>query len=261
LTCKLRIHAAGDWRESEVRVSRAANSRRIVPEVEPIIDQTWSEMLLRPGVHLFDGPMCRYESWGVRDGMLHLSLSTTSYRIFAGTNLMRPDLADQYGPNVLANPVGVSAALLSSDGYLMFGVRNHRVAYYPNRIHPFAGAVEPTDDLNLFGAVRRELAEELSLTPAEVPEIRCTGIVEDIQLRQPELIFRANATPSRAEIESRMDTSEHHEVWSVRAEEQSIEQAVQNPQLTPVAVASLLLWGRLEFGSKWFDGWIGKTLS
>ena len=80
----------------------------------------------------------------------------------------------------------------------------------------------------------------------------CTGIVEDENLRQPELIFRAASGLTRAEIESRLDPVEHHDTYAVRATPQEVARAVNDPLLTPVAVASLLLWGRLRFGEAWY---------
>ena len=59
--------------------------------------------------------------------------------------------------------LGISVALISRDQRLVMGRRNERVAYYPGRIHPFAGALEPADELDIFAAVRRELQEELGL--------------------------------------------------------------------------------------------------
>lgn len=256
----LKLHVAGDWPEDSVRTTRVASTHFVPAEVEQIVDRAWKEALARPGVHLFDGPMCRHESWRVEGAMssrsssLHLSLSTTSYRWFLGTNLAHPELADRFGANVLANPVGVSPALLSSDGFLVFGVRNGRVAYHPNRVHPFAGAVEPKDDLNLFEAVRRELREELSFNPAEdIAEIRCTGIAEDLALRQPEIIFRVTSRRARQEIVQRIDEAEHGASWAVRAEAGAVEAAMRDARLTPVAVASLALWGRGAFGDEWFE--------
>ena len=67
--------------------------------------------------------MCRLERWEASpDGSrLHLSMSTTSYKPFFGTNMSHPELADRYGPDVLANPIGVSPALETSDGQLLLG--------------------------------------------------------------------------------------------------------------------------------------------
>jgi 8-oxo-dGTP pyrophosphatase MutT (NUDIX family) len=206
-----------------------------------------------PGVHLFDGPMCRLESWDATETRLRLELSKTTYKIFLGTNMAHPEFADQFGPDVMANPVGLSPALSTSDGYLLLGHRTQSVAYYPGRIHPFSGSLEPTDP-DLFTAVRRELNEELSLDAADVAEIRCTGIVEDASLRQPEFIFAAESIRTRAEIEARLDRLEHQSVFAISTTAAGIENALrEEARFTPVAIASLLLWGRLRFDEAWFE--------
>lgn len=270
----LRFHAAGDWGPGAVRIDRVPATRPVVPEVERQIDAAWAAALARPGVHLFDGPMCRLEHWHVSaDGRaLSLALSDTSYRPFLGTNLSHPDLADRYGRQVLANPVGVSPSLLTADGFLMMGRRNASVAYYPHRVHPFAGALDPADP-DVFAAVNRELEEELSFTPADVADVRCTGIAEDLSIRQPELIFAATSTLTRAAIEARLDDTEHHGVWSAPAARRGLEAALEEALdihpvgaaathpvegFTPVAIASLLLFGRLSLGEEWFAAWSAR---
>jgi 8-oxo-dGTP pyrophosphatase MutT (NUDIX family) len=249
----LRFHQTGNWAAGQVSISWIPERRRIEPQVEAAIERAWAGALARPGVHLFDGPMCRLESWDSQHDRLSLVLSRTSYKAFLGTNMTHPEFADSFGRDVMANPVGVSPALLTADRFLMLGRRNASVAYYPSRIHPFAGALEP-DDTDLFDAVRRELHEELSLTASDIADIRCTGIVEDIRLRQPELIFAATTTKTRAQIDSQLDRTEHLATWSIPATAPAVADAVvqDREKLTPVAVASLLLWGRLQFGEEWF---------
>lgn len=256
----LRILAVGDWGPDEVDVHLISSSRPIILQIERIIDEEWSALSNRPGIHLFDGPMARWESWEASPRRLRIELSQTSYKPFLGTNLMHPELADRFGKSALANPVGVSPALLTADGFLLLGRRNTSVAYYPGRIHPFAGAMDPRDKADVFAAVRRELMEELQLSSPLIQNIRCTGIVEDPALRQPELIFSARCGLSRRQIESQLDPDEHHESVSIPATRDAIERILIDPALTPVAVASLILWGRLEFGEEWFDAmvrWLG----
>jgi len=249
----LRIHAVGDWTPQAVRVRQVGSSRRLVPEIEQLVDAAWAQALARPEVRLFDGPMCRMESWNAMPTLLEIALSQTSYKPFLGTNLAHPELADQYGRDVMANPVGVSPALETADGFLLLGRRNSSVAYYPERVHPFAGALEPKDDGNLFAAVRRELFEELSLTDSQIVEIRCTGIAEDIALRQPELIFRVKSTATRSQIESQLHTEEHRTSVAIEARPHAVALALIDRELTPVAIASLLLWGRISFGLGWYE--------
>ena len=249
------FQAIGDWPRTAVRANWTADSRPIVPHVEQLIDAAWRQASARPGVHLFDGPMCRLEGWDASPDRLELRLSKTSYKAFLGTNLCHPELADSFGRQILANPVGVSPLLLSSDGFIMMGRRNDSVAYYPRRIHPFAGALEERDNLDIFAALARELREELRLGPEQIVAARCTGIAEDISIRQPELILRAATTLTRAQIKGQLDAAEHESAWSIPATRRAVDAALSSPAsalLTPVAIAALLLWGHIEFGEEWF---------
>jgi hypothetical protein len=250
---KLSFHAIGDWAPGHVRLTWAErSSRRIVPEVERIIEDTWSRVLARPGVNLFDGPMCRVESIRANPDVIDITLSPTSYKPFLGTNLENPQFAERYGRDVMATPAGVSTAVETSDGFLMLGRRNAAVAYYPNRLHPFAGALDPRDGDDAFNAVYRELAEELGVAPHEIADVRCTGIAEDAALLQPELIFATRCALPRAEIERRLDDTEHHASVAVRATPADVAAKLRDPDLTPVGIASLLLWLRLTYGSQHF---------
>ena len=249
----LRFHAVGQWAPHQLHVTHARSTQQTNAEVDELIDGAWQQTNARPGVHLFDGPMCRLESWQAEADRLRLTLSRTTYKRFLGTNLTHPDLADRFGPQVLANPVGVSPALLTADNFLMMGRRNATVAYYPDRIHPFAGALDP-DDADPFAAVRRELQEELAFAESDVIDIHLTGIAEDLSIRQPELIFLARTRRTRGEVEAALDRTEHHATWATPATDEGVEAALRSEELfTPVALASLLLYGRIAFGDAYFS--------
>jgi hypothetical protein len=236
------IRATGDWGPAQVTAQWVPSTRTIHPEVEHAIETAWSLASSRKGIHLFDGPMCRLEHWTPTPYQLDLSLSRTSYKSFLGTNLHNAHLADQFGVRVLANPVGLSTIVGSTDGWLLLGRRSSAVAYYPDRIHPFAGALEPAETLDVFAEVRRELREELSMGPSEIDDIRCIGLVEDRSLRQPELIFLTRSPLTRGQIESNLDPAEHRSVFAVAADRDDVRRVVSDPFLTPVAAAALTLW-------------------
>jgi hypothetical protein len=233
----------GNWPDGSIRLSWVESSRPVIGEVEDAIDRAWNAARGRSlQVQLFDGPMCRLESYEAMGDALVLRLSRTSYRTFFGTNMSNPTLAERYGPNVLANPVGLSAALVTADAFLVFGRRNATVAYYPNRVHPFAGALEPREQLDVFDDVRRELREELALPFDEILDLRCVGLVEDHALRQPELIFTARTPRSRAQLEESVDVTEHGGAWSIPATRADIERSLKDlTPFTPVAIATMTL--------------------
>jgi hypothetical protein len=233
------IHFAGDFSESQIRTTITNSPHPLPPEVASIIESTWTDALARLGPRLHDGPMLRLNSWQIAGGNLHLNLGHTSYKPFMGTNLMHAQLADQYGNEILANPLGLSAALESTDGFLLLGRRNNDVAFYPNRIHPFAGTL---DQPNVLAGIRKELQEEVNLRAEDIADIRCIGLAEDRTIRQPELVFWVKSNRTRAEIERTLDPHEHNEIVAIRCDETEIQYAMRRADLTPIAVATLRVW-------------------
>jgi 8-oxo-dGTP pyrophosphatase MutT (NUDIX family) len=233
------------FHEGSIRTRQIESTRITNARVESAIEAAWAEACGRPGVRLFDGALCRFEGMRREGDSLTLDLSRTSYRIVVGTNFSHPEFADTYGPSVMANPVGVSTALLTSDGWIMMGRRNASVAYYPNRVHPFAGSLEIEDQIDVFQNVRRELREELSLAPEMIESVLCLGLAEDMRLRHPESIFVTRTPLSRRQVESQVHADEHHSTWQTRADATTAMRAAErDPILTPIARAVLTAWAR-----------------
>ena len=100
----VRLLARGRWSEQQVSVTPVVGTRRHEPDVEAAIEVAWRDVNARPGVRLFDGPVCRLESFSASPALLHLHVSQTSYRINVGTNFCHPEFAEQFGREVMANP-------------------------------------------------------------------------------------------------------------------------------------------------------------
>ena len=249
---KVRFRAIGHWGPANVVVQWVGDRRPRVPEIDRIIEQAWEEARRRPGLNLFDGPMCRLERLVVAD-KLQLELSPTSYKIFWGTNLHNAWLGARYGPQALANAVGLSCALESADGFLTLGRRSPSAAYYPSRVHPFAGTLQPIHPLDLFAEMRRELAEELRIDDPDVPLMWCAGVVEDVSIGQPELVFGAKSSRTFAEIQRMFNAAEHQACLAVEPDREKVQSSLNDSAMTPVAVGAMLLWGREHFGQAWFD--------
>ncbi|HEX8342319.1 MAG TPA: hypothetical protein VF624_15555 [Tepidisphaeraceae bacterium] len=228
--------------EGSVHARWTPSTRAILPPVDAAIDAAWHTLKSRPGVHLFDGPVCRFESFTVAGDRLTLAISETSYRLVAGTNFANPHFAIEHGRGVMANPLGVSTLLHTADKFLMLGRRNHTVAYYPGRVHPFAGSMEVRERVDPFDNVRRELAEELGLTAPQIKRIVCLGLAEDAALLHPELIFVTDVAESRAGIAAALDLAEHSLTWSIDARPAVVDAALDDPALTPIAKAVLTAW-------------------
>jgi hypothetical protein len=247
------IHT-GQYAPGSVSALWTPSTRKILPQVESQIESAWQSAKSRLGDRLFDGKMCRLERFEAArgepaesaSGKLTLHVSQTSYRIFVGTNFAHPGFVDEFGPEVMANPIGTSCLVETADHFLLLGHRNNSVAYYPNRIHPFAGTMDAdpnsTTTLDVFAEATRELTEELALPAQDITTITCHGIVEDLALRQPELIFTAKTTRTREQIEKTLDPAEHVAIYAIPATNAAAQSALSDPRLTPISSAAIRNW-------------------
>ncbi|MBA3709483.1 MAG: hypothetical protein H0W83_11775 [Planctomycetes bacterium] len=248
-----RILARGDWSSAAIRVRWTASTLRMPPEVDLLVERTWAEALRRPDITLFDGPLCRLEDWQCDQDGLVLTLSRTSYKIFFGTNGRNPQIADTHGPGAMANAVGSSAAVLTADGWLVFGRRSSTMALYPGCAHPFGGCLEPGDDLDVLRDLRRELAEEARLADADITDLRCLALAEDLTLRQPEVMCVATTGLIRSALDGRIEPAEHSGTWAVRSDRDAIATVLAGDDpMTPLTRLMLLLHGARAFGEEWF---------
>jgi 8-oxo-dGTP pyrophosphatase MutT (NUDIX family) len=248
----LRFHDVNRYEPGQIIVHWTDSTLQTNATVAAAIEAAWGAAAARPGVQLYDGPMCRLERLERYGLPLDLWLSRASYKTFFGTNLSNPALAERFGESVMGNAVGASCVLQSADGWLLLGRRNASVAYYPDRVHPFAGSLEPRGDLDVFEEARRELREETGLAADQIVALACLGVVEDVSLRQPELIFAARTSQTRDQVRAGLSAAEHGALYSVSAASRTVEQAIADPPLTPVARAALALWGKSAFGEAWF---------
>ncbi len=247
------VQALGRWTPEQVCSLSVPSGFRPTAADTTRVENSWAAALAeaaKTGKHLFDGPLARLEGHRASAGRLDLALSPTSYRWFWGTNCRDRTLPRERR----ANPLGVSAVVVTADNWLILGRRSQRVALYAGRVHPFGGCVEPARANDVAGEIRRELAEEAGLEDDDLLHLDCLGLVEDDQLVQPELLFAAHVALDRRAIEDRLDPEEHDRPWVVAAEAVALAAAIQDdPQPTPVARIQLLAWGRVHFGSSWFE--------
>ena len=249
----LRFHLIGDWPAGSITCTPTASTFDPTAEVQQLIDIAWAARKRELGDHLYDGRLCRLESFHHAGSHLTLLLSETSYKSFLGTNYANPALADRFGPAALANALGFSTAVLSSDDHIMLAVRSRTSAYHAGRIHTFGGTIEPGHSINVFDEALRELSEEAGLNRSDIADIRCAALAEDASTRQPELVFLARSTLPRTQIEQQINKQEHSAFWPLPVTRESLESAVHHkPRLTPIAAAALLLWGRRLYGLPWF---------
>ncbi len=259
------VQAFGRYAASQVTQTWHDHPRRSPPQVEALIAQTWERKCAEAkekGVLLYDGELARLLRCRVTPASLHLDLGPGCYRDFVGTNLHNAAAVVEHGDDCLGNPCGVSSNVITADGFLLLGRRNDRVAYHPGFLHPFGGALEADDRaarrFDLFSAARRELCEELRLTPDEIRALTCIGLVRDREMLQPEFLFDAVLTLCLSDVLARFDPLAPHQEHA-RLEscfdlpEEVIPFLSRSRPVAPIGEGGLLLHGRHEWGKDWYE--------
>jgi 8-oxo-dGTP pyrophosphatase MutT (NUDIX family) len=251
----------GSYRAPALRIRWSNRRRTPIPEVAHLIAETWTTAraeAARHGRDLFPGAMTRLRGWSAVDATLTLDLGPTDYREFVGTNLRHPELADRFGRASLANPLGVSVAVVTSDGHLIVQRRSEQVFEYPGFFHVCGGNVEPADVAGrvapgVFATVRRELDEEFGIAPGDVLDLICLGLAENRAILKPDLLVAASvALPADAFVSSR-----HPEFSALTVIEGAealaaflVEHATET---SPAGLACLFAVGRHRYGEGWYE--------
>jgi hypothetical protein len=254
----------GLFDRDRVQVRWSDSPRPTNPQIESAIEAAWAQqtcLAAEQGRRLYNGRLCRVINCETEGPVLQLTLGEVSYKEFVGTNLTNAQLRYIHGPDVLANPLGVSAAVVTSDGYVLLGRRSDKVFSNAGLVHPVGGIVEPPAEAGMipdpFQAMTDELYQELAIPAEAVTRNVCLGVVRAKRVVQPEMVFEvhvgAGVEAVRAGSANAPDVSEHDDLVAVRDQPGAVVTYIEKnySHLTAVAMATLLLHGQRHWGMGW----------
>lgn len=216
-----------------------------------MIEEAWNTRLVeaeQQGKMLFAGRLCRLVEYTVHENALHLTLGPTDYRELLGTNLSHPELLHTLGPAYLSNALAVHAVVSGTDEKIIIFKRSPLVAEYPNYYDVCGGHVEPDFDWvenkpDPFGAITREIREEMGISSEEIQNIVCLGLVRNTKTLKLDLIFSVlTSQPSSSFLNTPLG-EEHVDIELIDDNEASITQFLheRHGSIAPAGEACLTL--------------------
>ena len=193
---------------------------------------------------LYNGELVRLDQWGEKNG-LHLLLSITDYKSLLYSHAHAENIIREWGKEFISRALGVSAIVVSSDGYIFVMQNSVNVGEYPGYWDVPGGHVDlPVGDQipDPFADISRELHEELALSYA-INQLTCMGLIETKQTFKPELLFMANCEYDRRDIlveaENSKDKFEFSKLQSLAVDELE-DWTIENiNHISPSALAAL----------------------
>jgi len=259
------VDVCGEFTEGQVVIHWRDEPRPSQAALDRLIMDTWASLSQESqaeGRWLYNGGLLRYLRHRLENGKLLIEAGPTDYAAFMATNYLNPHRAEEFGWASYSHPIGISATVITADGWLLYGRRNEKVACMAGYAHTFGGTLEPGEMLpdgtyDAFAGLRRELDEELGLQENEIERLICLGMIRDGRIRQPELIFDAYVRLPKSDMVGRIRPDrpheEHTEVLACRDEPQAILPFIRaTPRIAPILVGALIHHGRYRFGSAWY---------
>lgn len=197
------------------------SGRRTLPEsLLSAMDAFWQESVLKSmsGEHLFNGDLCRLNSWEIDSKEPKLSLGYTNYK-----ELLYSNHRIQSGNDIpfghLSYALGISAVLISSDAQIILIRRSPTVGEFPDTLDILGGHIHPTEHAVAgtpapFVAMQAEIDEEMGVKSSEY-SLQCIGLLETIRTRKPELIFVADCKLSAKRVLERGQAKHSPEVAAI----------------------------------------------
>jgi len=258
------ILACGLYRPDQLRITyKPSLSMPITPSIQAWMNTLWQQKLAsarEQSIPLFDAPLYRFVSAESRaDNTLHLVIGNTSYKEYVTTR--PPDFFEGRGRQELGNALAVCSVVETSDGYILLDKRRG-VDVYVGRYHVIGGFFErgrdstPDVQPDPFAAMRREIREETGVTPEDIREQFCLGLVYDRTTPHAELCFLTRLNITLEEVRTRVpeeDEIKQLEVLQVTAESLRSFILTHHGQISPTGEPNLLLYGGIRYREKWIE--------
>ncbi|MGP8069483.1 MAG: NUDIX hydrolase [Candidatus Bathyarchaeia archaeon] len=248
--------AQGTFSRKEVYVSYENRNDALSKEAINFLEKTWRKETSSRKL-LFDGKLFRVASFKIRQNGLLVFLENTTYKNYVGTRTSQ--FEKKFGTQGMSNPLTVGAVIFTEDRKLIVGTRRANLDREGSKIGVVAGMMDRTKDFSddkpdPFGAILREMREEVDIKEDKVQSISSLGLAYDRKYKQFFMPFKLEVDLTFEEIIHRKPThQEFRELHFFRADPRHLAEAIvgNHRRMARTCLTNLLLFGSSEYGTGW----------
>ena len=140
------------------------------------------------------------DDWQIEQDHLILNLGHTNYKELLYSNHQTLNGKEDF----ISGALGINVVLVSADAQVILIKRSSVVGEFPGKLDVLGGHIHPVEHVvsgtpDPFCAIQSEIAEEINPDFSGY-SITCTGLIETVVNKKPELIFLATSSLSSQEI-------------------------------------------------------------
>ncbi len=195
------------FNQDQVAVDWDPGERVLPPELANQIDLFWQQEIVETGKSkfIFNGELCRLNDWYVQNNELQLDLGLSHYKELLYSNQFTQESQEQFGNDSLSRALGVSVVLISRDEQIILIKRSGVVGENPGDLDVLGGHMHPTENAlsgipDPFLAIKAEIKEEVHLDLKDAAPLDCFGLIETVDTKKPELLFKIQTGLGAKEI-------------------------------------------------------------
>ena len=182
----------GKFTEEMVHTSYVKGRINQAEEVLEVIEDKWKKSCVH-NTKLFNGELFRLVNYNIENDLIEFNLSDTDYKEYVGTRDI--DFVSRFGNDKSSNPISVGAILVTLDNKIILGERSNDVDSQKSKIAVIGGNADPRYDFiqdkpDIFGAMRREIVEELGIRENLISDLRIIGLVSNLERYQTFIPFQ-----------------------------------------------------------------------
>lgn len=251
---QFKLLISGNYNQNKVKITWNPSLRLLPSSLMAKIESYWNKEVKQTSKnhYLFNGELCRLNTWEIKQNKLNLHLGRTNYKELLYSNNFIQDINQQYGREFLSKALGISAVLISCDQKTILIERSDTVGENPGMIDVLGGHIHPLEHAvsrvpDPFLAIKAEIHEEVNLQLMEQESITCLGLIETQTTQKPELIFLVNSPRTSEEIidlASKKNSSELVRVFAIPDREDSLNAFLMTKKdlISPSAFGAMWLY-------------------
>jgi 8-oxo-dGTP pyrophosphatase MutT (NUDIX family) len=180
----------GEWSRGQVQ-SRIIGSVYPPDQCSGFLSDAWRKYQQRHPLS-FDGTLLSLKGYTADSGSLIFSLARVPFSWYIATR--DPKFSSHYPQVKRADPVGLTAIIVTSDNGVVIGRRAATADPNPGAIYYVGGMADSGDvdengSIDLFKAIRREIREEINLEIGLNEPAKIVGMAYDPLYCHPEIFF------------------------------------------------------------------------